>query len=171
MDHRENADSRLPALTKDPAENADATEPADPIDKIEPADPIDRIDPEEPIDKMDPLLPMLRNESSEPIDHERRLLVRILALSPAAVARSNATRRASSLDQLVDRAWHPPDPTRPGPRFHRGYDAAAAAGVACHPDRHVSTYGTTQRVGILSVAADIAGQFVIAAAHSPINRA
>jgi hypothetical protein len=98
MDHRENADSRQPALTKDPAENTDATEPADPIDKIEPVEPMDKMDPAEPIDKMDPLLPTLRNDSSEPNDHERRFLVRIfariLALSPAAVTCSTRVPQA-----------------------------------------------------------------------------
>ncbi len=105
IDQRENADSREPALTKDPAENADAIEPADPMERIDPAEPIDRMDPAEPIDKMDPLQPMLRIESAEPIDHDRRLLVRTLALSRVGVIRSTPARRrstAASRERLPD---------------------------------------------------------------------
>ncbi len=93
MDQRENADSMEPTLMTEAAENADATEPADPMERTDPAEPMDRMDPAEPIDKMDPLEPMLRTESAEPIDHDRRLLVRILAFSRARPIHSMPARR------------------------------------------------------------------------------
>jgi len=57
---RDNPDSPLPKLAKEPMDAALANEPTDPMERIEPTDPMERIDPVEPMDN---------NESREPMLH------------------------------------------------------------------------------------------------------